>query len=218
MKQLALNRRKFISLSGLAGAGLVLGLSSKAHEARQVANLSFAGESFELTPYVVIEKNGTIIIYNTKPEIGQGVYQSIPAIIAEELEVSLDQVTIKQSGGEKKFGEMQFAGGSMSVRSEYENLRKVGASGREMLIAVASEGWGVPSGECYASAAKVFHKPSGKSVSYAALAEKAAALPVPQAPKLKDAKDFKILGKPSPRPDVPLKSSGKAIFGIDVSE
>ena len=97
------------------------------------------------------------------------------------------------------------------------NLRKVGASAKAMLIGAASQQWNVPAGECYAENAKVIHKPSGKSLGYGDLAEAAAKIEVPQNPVLKDPKDFKILGKRSPRPDVPLKSTGKAMFGIDVS-
>ena len=111
---------------------------------------------------MIIEKTGQITIFNTRPEIGQGTFQSVPAMIAEELEVSLDQVTIKQTGGEKKFGGGQSAGGSASIRTGYQNMRKVGASAREMLIKAASQQWNVPVTECYAENAKVFHKPTGK--------------------------------------------------------
>jgi isoquinoline 1-oxidoreductase beta subunit len=138
-------------------------------------------------------------------------------MIAEELEVSLDQVTIKQTGGEKKFGGGQSAGGSASIRTGYQSMRKVGASAREMLIKAASQQWNVPVTECYAENAKVFHKPTGKSIGYGELAETASKVEVPKSPNLKDPKDFKILGKKSPRPDVPLKVNGKAIFGIDIS-
>ncbi|HKP32957.1 MAG TPA: molybdopterin cofactor-binding domain-containing protein, partial [Chitinophagaceae bacterium] len=145
-----------------------------------------------------------------------GVFQAIPALIAEDLEVSLNQVTIKQTGGEKKFGGGQSAGGSSSVRGSYQRLRKLGASAREMLTTAASKQWNVPAEECYAENAKIFHKPSGRSLAYVDLAEAASKLEVPKEPKLKDQKDFKILGKPSQRPDVPLKVSGRAVFGIDV--
>jgi isoquinoline 1-oxidoreductase beta subunit len=212
-----INRRNFIKLTGITSAGLFIGLSVKGNNGiAEVANLSGELPSFNLTPYVIIEKSGVITIFNTKPEIGQGTFQSIPSLIAEELEVSLDQVTIKQTGGEKQFGPMQFAGGSMSVRSSYDDLRKVGASAREMLVKAASQQWNVPVEECYAESAKVFHKPSGKNMGYGELAEAASKLAIPASPKLKDPKDFKLLGKKVMRPDVPLKSSGKAMFGIDV--
>ncbi len=209
-----IDRRNFLRISGITGVGLVFGLSASGETA--VEELA-AGEIFEITPFVIIEKTGQITIFNTRPEIGQGTFQSVPAMIAEELEVSLDQVTIKQTGGEKKFGGGQSAGGSASIRTGYMNMRKVGASAREMLIKAASQQWNVPVTECYAENAKVFHKPTGKSMGYGELAETAAKLEVPKSPTLKDPKDFKILGKKSPRPDVPLKSTGKAVFGIDIT-
>ena len=211
-----INRRNFIKFTGITSAGLIIGLSVKGNNGiAEVANLSNELPSYELTPYIIIEKSGAITIFNTKPEMGQGTFQSIPSLIAEELEVSLDQITIKQTNGEKQFGPMQFAGGSMSVRSSYNELRNVGASAREMLVKAASQQWNVPVEECYAENAKVFHKPSGKSLSYGDLAEVASKFEVPKTPKLKDPKDFKLLGKKVMRPDVPLKTSGKAMFGID---
>jgi isoquinoline 1-oxidoreductase beta subunit len=212
-----INRRNFIRLSGITGTGLILGLSGKANAVATVANLSNAADPFELGAFIMINKNGEITLFNSKPEIGQGTFQSIPALMAEELEVSLDKVTIKQTGGEKKFGFMQFAGGSMSIRSEYHNLRKVGAAAREMLLKAASTQWNVPVTECYASEATIIHKPSGKKLGYGELAEAASKLEVPKSPILKDPKDFKILGKPSARPDIPLKVNGTAQFGIDAS-
>ncbi len=217
-----INRRSFIRITGIAGGGLMLGLSMIAGAealAEPIIRQPWGAERepFELTPFVLIEKTGAITIFNPRPEIGQGVFQAVPALIAEELEVSLDHVTIKQTGGEKKFGPGQGAGGSASIRTGYIRMRQIGAAAKTMLIAAASLQWNVPASECYAEDAKVMHKPSGKSLGYGDLAEAAAKMEVPQNPALKDAKDFKILGKRSPRPDVPLKSTGKAMFGIDVS-
>jgi len=212
-----INRRNFIKLTGITSAGFIIGLSVKGNNGHAIVSTPGDDISFyELTPFIIIEKSGVITIFNPKPEMGQGTFQSVPSLIAEELEVSLDQVTIKQTGGEKRFGPGQGAGGSNSIRSNYNDLRKVGASAREMLIKAASTQWNVPVEECYAESAKVFHKPSGKSISYGDLSEAASKLAVPEKPKLKDPKDFKLLGKNTMRPDIPLKSSGKAVFGIDV--
>ncbi|MDP4285360.1 MAG: molybdopterin-dependent oxidoreductase [Bacteroidota bacterium] len=207
-----INRRHFLKVSGITGAGFIIGLSLKGK------NVVKAGEiaPYGLTPFVMIEKDGTITIFNPKPEMGQGTFQSIPSLIAEELEVPLTGVIIRQTGGEKIFGGGQSAGGSSSVRGSYFELRKVGASAKEMLVQAAANQWKVPVEECYADDAKVFHKPSGKSIGYGDLAEAASKLDVPKDPKLKDPKDFKLLGKNTPRPDIPLKSSGRAVFGIDV--
>ena len=212
-----INRRHFIKVTGITATGLIVGLSLK--PSRGVAAVTKFGDEaarFDFSPFIAIETSGSITIYNPRPEMGQGTFQSIPSLIAEELEVSLEGVTILQTGGQKKFGSAQFAGGSMSVRSDYYTLRKVGAAAREMLITAASQQWNVPPGECYAQQASVFHRPSGKSVSFGEVAEAASKLAIPKEPRLKDPKDFKILGKRTLRPDIPLKISGKAVFGIDV--
>jgi isoquinoline 1-oxidoreductase beta subunit len=209
-----IDRRNFLKLSGLSGVALVLGFSPDSGSRKLVAVGNLA-DSVKLSPYIIIEKSGKITLMNPKPDMGQGTFQSVPGLIAEELEVSLDGVTILQTGGEKEFG-MQVSGGSYSVRGNYAALRTAGAAAKYMLIAAAAGEWKVPTEECFAENAKVIHKPTGKILSYGELAEAASKLPVPQNPKLKDPKDFKILGKNYPRPDVPLKSSGRAVYGIDV--
>jgi len=215
MRSSSLSRRKFIALTGITGTGFILGMNTGCNEAPTVANLSDVKEWYQFTPYLHIADNGIITIFNTKPEIGQGVAQSIPALICEELEVPLEGVIVRQTGGEKKYGDLQFAGGSYSVRSSYFDLRKVGAAAKEMLIKAASEQWKVPASECHAEKGEVVHKPSGKKLGYGALASVASKLPVPEKPTLKDPKDFRILGKNSPRPDIPSKVNGTAVFGID---
>jgi isoquinoline 1-oxidoreductase subunit beta len=214
-----IHRRKFLKLSGLTSAALFIGISASQNAYGEI--LAFYGirkdadELFNLTPYIIIEKSGTITLMNPKPDMGQGTYQSIPALIAEEFEVSLDKVLIRQTSGQKEFGS-QVSGGSHSVRGSYFQLRKVGAAAKEMLLQAASQKWNVPVNDCYADEAMIYHQPSGKSISYNDLVEVAAKLPVPQDPQLKDPKDFKILGKSYPRPDIPMKITGKAVFGIDV--
>lgn len=209
-----LNRRNFLKISSLSSAALVIGLSSRTGS-KKILAVGNTGESYKLTPYIIIEKTGKIILMNPKPDMGQGTFQSVPALIAEELEVSLDAVTILQTGGEKEYGR-QVSGGSTSVRLNYFELRKVGAAAKGMLLTAAGTQWKVPAEECYAENGKIFHRPTGKSLVYSELVETASKLGVPQDPKLKDPKDFKILGKNYPRPDVPLKVSGRAVYGIDV--
>lgn len=210
MKQLT--RRNFIKSTGVTGIGLWLGIS-RAHGG--VVATTSAAEAQQITPYILIEPAGGITIFNPRPEMGQGTFQSIPSLIAEELEVGLDQVTIKMTNGEKAFAGQQWVGGSFSVRGSYEQLRKVGASAREVLIKAASNKWAVGADSCYAEGGKVFHRPTGKSYSYGELAEDAAKLELPKTPTLKAAKDFKLLGKSEKRPDIPLKITGQAVFGID---
>jgi isoquinoline 1-oxidoreductase subunit beta len=212
----SIDRRNFLRLTGITGAAFILGFkTAKSNSIPDIVNLSARADLYQLTPWVIIEKSGQITIMNPKPEMGQGTYQSVPALIAEELEVPMEKVIIKQTQGEKEYGTWQGAGGSSSVRGNYFQLRKVGASGRAMLIAAAASTWKVPVTECYAENARVIHKPSGKSLGYGDLVEAASKLEVPENPELKNPKDFKILGKSAPRLDIPLKVSGRAVFGID---
>lgn len=213
----SIDRRNFLRLTGLTGAGLIMGMGVKADGATIIENITAANNAFELSPLVMIDQAGVVTIFNTKPEIGQGTYQSIPALIAEELEVPMDKLVIKQTGGEKKYGPAQFVGGSSSVRTNYTSLRKVGAAAKEMLLTAASKQWEVPVAECYAENATVIHRPSGKKIGYGELAEAASKLEAPKNPVLKNPKDFKILGKSAPRLDIPMKVNGTAKFGIDAS-
>jgi isoquinoline 1-oxidoreductase beta subunit len=208
-----LSRRSF--LKNASGAGIAFWLGISASKGTPIKALSLA-EARNITPYIRVESNGKITLFNTKPEMGQGTFQSIPALIAEELEVSLEEVTILTSNGEKELGKAQRAGGSASVRTSYEELRKVGAAAKEMFVKAASNKWKVEVESCYAENGVVIHRPSRRGFTYGELAEDASKLDIPQEPKLKDPKDFKILGKAIKRPDVPLKVNGKAVFGIDV--
>lgn len=211
----SVNRRDFIRYSGLSGLALILGVSSS-NGSTNIENLSLLDDlSIALNPYVIIEKSGKITLFNNKPEMGQGTHQSITALIAEELEVGPDQYTIKQSGGQKIHGNSQFAGGSFSVRSSFTEMRKVGATAKEMLVSAAAKQWNCLATDCYAERAKIYHRPSGKSISYADLVEIASKLEVPKNPKLKESKDFKIIGKDVKRQDIPAKVRGEAVFGID---
>src|SRR5579863_585621 len=206
------SRRSFIKNAGGTGLALWLGINVR-------GNTFIATEIVEagnFTPYILVEAAGTITLFNTKPEMGQGTFQSIPAIIAEEFEVSLDHVTIKNTNGEKPFGNRQRAGGSSSIRTNYTDLRKVGASAREVFVKAAANRWQADVSDCYAENGKVIHKPTNKAFTYGELVGDASKLELPKEPKLKDPKDFKILGRMSRRPDVPLKTNGSAQFGIDV--
>ena len=206
------SRRSFLKNSGGAGIALWLGISTWDNAAK--ASNIYEAKNF--TPYIIVDSGGSITLFNTKPEMGQGTFQSIPALIAEEFEVSFDQIIIQQSNGESAFGPNQRAGGSASIRTSYSDLRKVGASAREVFIKAASMQWQVDVSSCYAENGKVFHKTTNRSLTYGELVLEASKLDLSKDPKLKDPKDFKILGKMASRPDVPLKTCGKAEFGIDV--
>lgn len=207
------SRRDFLKTSALTGTALVLGFSeASAHDS--IESAAFASANHEITPFVMIDPSGAVTLFNPRPDMGQGTYQSMPALLAEELCISLDNVKIIQTEGEPKHGN-QNAGGSSSVRGLWKPLRTVGAAAREMLIAAAAANWSVSASECRAENGRIIHTPTKRSFGYGELAAKAATMPVPKEPKLKDQKDFTILGKPAPRADTPMKVDGTAKFGID---
>jgi isoquinoline 1-oxidoreductase beta subunit len=218
-------RRAFLQTSALSGAGLMLGVAwnANAPEAHAAANLAptvLSDKPVELVPFIHIAPNGHVTLFNPRPDMGQGTWQSVPAMLAEELCISLDNVTIRQTEGAKKHGN-QNSGGSSSIRRLWKPIRTAAAAAREMLIAAAAAQWGVPASECVAENGMVVHRPqfgkeSGLSVVYGSLVEAASKLEVPKEPRLKSPEEFTIIGKPLPRADVPLKVDGSAQFGIDV--
>jgi len=217
--QQPISRREFIHLSALTGAFLGLGFSFPDRaQAGEKAIFKLTNDNpvpTEITPFIFIDSTNRIILINHKPEMGQGTWQSIPVLVAEELDVRLDQVEIHMARADKKYGDMG-VGGSNSVKGSYLHLRKAGAAAREMLLAAAAQTWNVPLIDCTTNEGIVLHKKSTKKLSYGELVEKASKLEVPKEPKLKDPKTFKLIGKAIPRPDVPLKVDGTAQFGIDV--
>ncbi len=209
-----IQRRNFLKSLGMAGIGLGIGLDNLS-AAPSLKKIEPAFFSLEINPFIIIDNTGKITLVNSRPDMGQGSTQAVPSLLAEELEVSLDQVTIVQSDGRSKYGS-QLSGGSSSVRGLWEPLRKAGAAARELLIKAAAEKWKVPAGECYAESGKIHHKPTGRSFGYGELSDLAATFEVPANPALKKPEDFKILGKYNPRLDVPDRVSGKAVYGIDI--
>lgn len=211
-------RREFLKIMGQAGAVLAVGISPAGTllaAPRKVTLADGAVAETELNSFILITPDNKITIFNPRPEMGQGTWQSMPALIAEELGVDFEQIDIRITAGDKRHGQ-QGVGGSGSVRGSWIPLRKVGAAAREMLIKAAANRWNATEADCYTENAKVLYRPSGKSFTFGELVADAAKLEVPQEPKLKDPKDFKILGKSIARPDVPSKVNGQAEFGIDV--
>ena len=204
-------RRKFIQTASASGTFLVLGFLPG--ESRNV--LTSDPDQVDLNQFISIDSKGVVTLFNHRPEMGQGTYQSIPMILAEELEVDIDKVQIKQSVASRKLYGSQMVVGSRSIQTEYQKLRKMGASAREVLKQAAANHWGIDINDCQASGGKVIRF-NGKSLSYGELVTKTAGLKPPQDPPLKDPSDFKVLGQPIPRRDIPLKTNGEAQFGIDV--
>jgi isoquinoline 1-oxidoreductase subunit beta len=202
-----LSRREFLGLGVAAGAGLVIGFYLP-HGSRGNSG------TFSPSAYLKISPEGRITVVVARSEMGQGVCTSLPMILAEELEADWRQISIEQAGASTLFGD-QTTGGSASVRTTWDPMRKAGASAREMLISAAALEWGVPRASCKAQNSAVIHSESNRRLSYGQLANKAASLPIPTDPPLKSAKDYQIVGKMIPRLDVPSKVNGTAVYGID---
>ena len=202
-----LSRREFLTVGVAAGTGLVIGFYLP--HGRHGNPGGFAPSA-----YLSISPEGRITIVVARSEMGQGVYTSLPMILAEELEADWNQISIEQAGASTLFGD-QTTGGSASVRTTWDPMRKAGASAREMLISAAAIEWGVPRASCKAQSSAVIHPDSNRRLTYGQLANKAASLPIPTDPPLKSAKDYQIVGKMIPRLDVPSKVKGTAEYGID---
>jgi isoquinoline 1-oxidoreductase subunit beta len=211
-----MNRRGFLKLAGVAGGGLVLAFYV-GDRATAEANTGAASKDFAPNAYLRISPDGTVLIYSKNPEIGQGVKTSFPMIIAEELDADWTKVRVEQSKIDAALYGRQFAGGSRSIPTNWEVLRRAGASARAMLVAAAAKEWGVPEAECVTEASSVLHKQSNRKLGYGELATKAAALPVPDEKtlKLKERKDYKLLGKRITGVDNHLVVTGQPLFGID---
>ncbi len=170
---------------------------------------------FQPNAYLRIGADGIVTIMAPNPEIGQGVKTSLPLLVAEELDVDWNAIKVEQAGLNTKSFNRQVAGGSGSVRSSWKSFRTAGATARRMLVEAAAAGWNVQADECSTEKGFVIHKSSGKKLGYGKLAEKASQLNMPSDVKLKDPKDFKLIGKRINNVDNPKIVRGKMDFGID---
>ncbi|SDI73517.1 xanthine dehydrogenase family protein molybdopterin-binding subunit [Paraburkholderia phenazinium] len=235
------SRRTFLKFSATVGAaaggGLLLGFSVPALSQGQGQGQAQAlpgksvigGDASEPAPagmfapnaFIQIDTAGKVTLVMPKVEMGQGVYTSIPMLIAEELEVPLESVTLDHAPpDEKLFMDPllggQLTGGSTSIRYAWDPMRKAGATARVLLINAAAQQWQVDPATCHAQAGQVIHAASNRSIGYGQLVDAAAKLPAPQNVPLKDPKDFKVIGTSVKRLDSPEKVDGTAQFGLDV--
>lgn len=214
-------RRRFLISSALLGGGLVLGHYLNVVDSAQrligKPEDELPSSGFRPNAFIRIRPDGKVVLISKQPEIGQGIKTSLPMVIAEELEVSWEDVIIEQADLDPIYGS-QSAGGSRSTPTNYEEFHQLGATARTMLIQAAASIWNLPAGELLARDSAVHHIASGKRLGYGELAETAATLAVPakDAVRLKDPKDFKLLGTRIGGVDNPAIVTGKPLFGIDV--
>lgn len=216
------DRRSFLKATLVAGGSLLFGFSlpikSRAEERFNVSSESLP--FIQPNAFIKISNDGKVTVSIGQAEMGQGVLTSLPMIVAEELEIDWKNVTYADAGPGQAFINPalggQITGGSASVRGFFEPLRKSAAAVREMLISAAANKWNVSPETCHAESGKVIHTTTKRSIPYGELLESAVKIAPPANPKLKDPKDFKIIGKNMPRLDTPGKVNGSGIFGIDV--
>ena len=210
-----LSRRAILAGGLLAGGGLMLSLRLPT-----LARAADIAADFMPNAFVRIEPTGAVTLIMPDAEVGQGIYTSMAMLIAEELEVGLDQIQVQAAPPDNSkyasplLGE-QATGGSASIRGDWVRLRQAGAAARVMLVTAAAKRWNVDATACTAERGVVHHKTSGKQASYGELATEAAAVPVPQDVPLKTPADFKLIGTRAKRLDTPTKVNGKTIYGID---
>ena len=210
-----ISRRSFLKI-----AGLTIGISLTPF-GYEIMNASAQKEgSFKPNVWFEITPNNKITMTMGPSEMGQGTHTALGMVIADELEADWKQIKIIQGPASAAFKnpvfDDQITVGSASVRGFYEPLRKAGAAGRAMLVTAAAQTWKVPEEECTAVSGTVKHKKSNRSLTYGQLCLKAAKLQIPKEPRLKNESEFRYIGKPVARVDIPEKVSGKAIYGLDV--
>ena len=214
----SIGRRSFLRVSALTGGGLLIAAYVDPAE-------KLFGQAPQAPPPAVLKPNafiriapdGIVTITAKNPEVGQGIKTMLPMLIAEELDADWKDVRIEQADVDyAKYGP-QVAGGSTATPVNWLPMRQIGAAGRQMLVTAAAQTWNVPESECSTSLSHVQHDPTHRSLSYGELATKAAEVTPPDVDKvkLKDPKDFKIIGQSKPNVDLPLILTGKPLYGID---
>ncbi|MDD5366512.1 MAG: xanthine dehydrogenase family protein molybdopterin-binding subunit [Gallionellaceae bacterium] len=216
------SRRAFIKAGAALGAGLTLGFHLTAARAAKLAIPTPAGEAFAPNAFIRIAPDGTVTVLVKHLEMGQGVQTGLPALVAEELEVPWQDIRVEAAPADASlynnllWGPMQGTGGSTAMANSYEQLRRAGATAREMLKAAAAQAWQVDQAGLKADAGAILNPATGQRLSYGQLADAAALMAVPKQVELKSAKDFKVIGKGFKRTDTRAKSDGSAQFGLDL--
>jgi isoquinoline 1-oxidoreductase subunit beta len=221
-----INRRQFLLTTSVVGGALVLGfvLPSRQAAAATIAEQPWTSPTeggTEVNAWLVIGRDDTVTIRVAQSEMGEGVFTSMPMLVAEELEcdwtkVRAEYASANRSLRENRVYQRMATGGSGAVRRSREYLQQAGASARARLIAAAAQQWGVPASECKAEKGTIIHAASGRTINYGAVAAAAANVKLEAEPAIKTPDQFRLLGQSLHRLDVPLKVNGTATYGIDV--
>ena len=239
-------RRAFIGTGGLVGTGLIVGIGGIAYVSKQIKKYSGEGmgQGSSLNAWIRISPDNSVTIAVARAEMGQGVYTSLPQLVAEELEVEMSKIRVIHPQPESPYSNtflltqeepnafkgykmmekilaympLIATGGSTSIADGYTNMRYAGATAREMLIEAAANQWGVDKENCFAENGQVVNRQNRERINYGDIAEAAGQIKLNGLPTLKKKADFKVIGKPVQRLDIPTKVDGSALFGIDVRE
>ena len=220
------SRRRFLKLGAAAGAGLALGAyftlgGEKVKSTHQVWD-SAPGDPVAWTPdaWLRVAEDGQITVRINHTEMGQGITTALAMILAEELDADWAKVKAEIAPAESVYKNpafnTQMTASSTSVHTSWDVLRRAGAAAREMLISAAAQTWNAPRETCRAESGRVVHQPTGRSLDYGALAAKAAQVPVPESPPLKDPASYRIIGRDVHRLNGRIKTEGRAVYGLDV--
>jgi isoquinoline 1-oxidoreductase beta subunit len=214
-QQINTGRRDFLVRSAALTGGLMLGVPLQ----QAAAAIGTGGP--ELTHWIVIQPDDTVIVRIARSELGQGTFTGLAQLAAEELDcdwnkVRAEYVDVNEHVRRNRIWGSMSTGGSRGIRDSQLYVRKGGAAAREMLVAAAAQEWGVPAAECTASRGVVTHTPSGRTTTYGKVAAAASKLEAPKEPKLKDQKDWTIIGSSPARFDIPDKTTGRQVYAADV--
>ncbi|SDE57543.1 xanthine dehydrogenase family protein molybdopterin-binding subunit [Cellulophaga baltica] len=205
------SRRSFIKGIGLASGGLIIASGASLFNSCSVETKELI--AFNPNLFVQLNSDGSLILVASRSEMGQGVRTSLTSVIADEMEADWDRVRISQAVGDVNYGD-QNTDGSKSVRLLYEEMRKIGAATKAVLIAAAAKKWEIAAEDCHAENHFIFNT-QGDKIAFGDLVEIAKTLEVPEEVQLKDPKDFKYIGKYLTSKDVKNLANGSAVFGLD---
>ena len=216
-----LARREFIKTGAALGGGLLVSLYVPVLHGEQSGTAAATDNQFALNAFVRIGTDESVTVISAHSEMGQGIYTSLPMLLNEELEADWSKVRVEAAPVDKVYNHpifgIQMTGGSTTSPAEWDRYRKMGALARTMLVQAAAKQWNVDASSCHVEKGVVIHGATGRRATYGSLANAAAQLTAPADVPLKEAKSFKLIGKPTRRLDTPSKTNGSAQFGLDVS-